>query len=150
MPLYDYQCDKCGHTCEVFQRMAEDPLKVCPKCQRETLIRLIGTPTIHTDATFTKGRGTLLQQYGGDEVAVNRLVAAAKKQGYSPKATDIYEPCLAKRAGDPAAFLPSTDSVSKLKRLCAKRGIACEGRGINIKASRGNSSRKRAAAKATN
>ena len=32
MPLYDYQCDKCGHRFEVRQGIKEDPLTECPQC----------------------------------------------------------------------------------------------------------------------
>ena len=31
MPTYDYLCEKCGHTFEAFQSMAESSLKTCPK-----------------------------------------------------------------------------------------------------------------------
>ena len=27
MPIYEYQCEKCGERLEVMQRMSEDPLK---------------------------------------------------------------------------------------------------------------------------
>lgn len=43
MPNYDYECDACGATFELFQSMKDDPLKTCPKCQRPMLRRLIGT-----------------------------------------------------------------------------------------------------------
>jgi len=32
MPNYDYECSKCRHVFEVFQRISEEPLKSCPKC----------------------------------------------------------------------------------------------------------------------
>ncbi len=32
MPIYEYNCDKCG-TFEVMQRITESPLKKCPKCK---------------------------------------------------------------------------------------------------------------------
>jgi len=44
MPHYDYECQKCGHTFEIFQSMAEAPLKICPQCQGEVR-RLIGGGT---------------------------------------------------------------------------------------------------------
>lgn len=33
MPHYDYQCEKCGNTFEVFQSMSEERLKTCPSCK---------------------------------------------------------------------------------------------------------------------
>jgi putative FmdB family regulatory protein len=32
MPLYEYQCDACGHRVEVIQKFSDPPLEQCPKC----------------------------------------------------------------------------------------------------------------------
>jgi putative FmdB family regulatory protein len=32
MPLYEYQCDACGHRFEVIQKMSDQPIERCPKC----------------------------------------------------------------------------------------------------------------------
>ena len=29
MPIYEYECQKCGERIEVMQRISEDPLKKC-------------------------------------------------------------------------------------------------------------------------
>ncbi|HUZ17300.1 MAG TPA: zinc ribbon domain-containing protein [Spirochaetia bacterium] len=42
MPNYDYECDSCGHRFEAFQSMSDEPIKVCPKCGRRRVRRLIG------------------------------------------------------------------------------------------------------------
>jgi putative FmdB family regulatory protein len=42
MPNYDYKCNDCGHTFELFQPMSAEPIKVCPKCSG-SVKRLIGT-----------------------------------------------------------------------------------------------------------
>lgn len=42
MPTYEYACQKCGHTLELFQSMHDAPLKKCPKCKKLGLKRLIG------------------------------------------------------------------------------------------------------------
>jgi putative FmdB family regulatory protein len=33
MPTYGYKCANCGHQFEIVQRISEEPLKACPKCQ---------------------------------------------------------------------------------------------------------------------
>ena len=50
MPTYDYHCEKCGKTFELFQSMKDEPVTVCPKesCQQKTwgkgkVKRLLGT-----------------------------------------------------------------------------------------------------------
>ena len=32
MPTYEYECKSCGSDFDVFQSMADDPLKTCPTC----------------------------------------------------------------------------------------------------------------------
>jgi len=40
MPTYEYECEKCGNRFEVFQRMSEEPLKLCSHCNEQTLRRV--------------------------------------------------------------------------------------------------------------
>lgn len=39
MPTYDYTCSGCGHKMEAFQKITEAPLKTCPACHQDKLIR---------------------------------------------------------------------------------------------------------------
>lgn len=41
MPIYEYECGKCGHEFEVEQRITEDPIKTCPACRSRKAKRLI-------------------------------------------------------------------------------------------------------------
>jgi len=41
MPTYEYECTKCSHAFEEFQRITAEPLKRCPKCKGK-LRRLMG------------------------------------------------------------------------------------------------------------
>jgi putative FmdB family regulatory protein len=43
MPTYDYVCEACEHTFELFQKMSDGPKKKCPECGELKLKRLIGT-----------------------------------------------------------------------------------------------------------
>jgi putative FmdB family regulatory protein len=42
MPTYDYECRQCQHRFELFQSITEDPVKVCPKCGKKSVRRLVG------------------------------------------------------------------------------------------------------------
>lgn len=42
MPTYNYKCESCGHELEIVQRMTDEPLKVCPSCDKEELKKIIG------------------------------------------------------------------------------------------------------------
>ncbi|MCS5635127.1 MAG: zinc ribbon domain-containing protein [Myxococcota bacterium] len=41
MPIYEYQCEKCGHEFEREQRMADSPVKTCPECKGRRVTKLI-------------------------------------------------------------------------------------------------------------
>ncbi len=41
MPTYAYRCKSCSYEFEELQKVTEDPLVICPSCNKPTLIRLI-------------------------------------------------------------------------------------------------------------
>ncbi|MCP4155685.1 MAG: zinc ribbon domain-containing protein [bacterium] len=51
MPIYEYQCNTCGSTCEILHRTLKEKAVVCPDCQSTELTRLISAP----GAVMTKG-----------------------------------------------------------------------------------------------
>ena len=59
MPVYEYQCSGCGHIEEVFQKISESPLEVCPKCNGN-LKKIVSQSTFHL-----KGSGWYVTDYGG-------------------------------------------------------------------------------------
>lgn len=59
MPTYDYVCTSCGHQFEQFQKMTDDHLKTCPKCQKDALKRKIGRGA----AVIFKGAGFYCNDY---------------------------------------------------------------------------------------
>jgi putative FmdB family regulatory protein len=42
MPTYEYECTHCGHSFEVFQKITDQHLDKCPKCNA-AVKRLIGS-----------------------------------------------------------------------------------------------------------
>jgi putative FmdB family regulatory protein len=41
MPIYEYQCDHCGHSLEALQRMSDEPLVQCPSCSQDKLSKKV-------------------------------------------------------------------------------------------------------------
>ena len=58
MPLYEYQCQPCGHRFEVIQKFSDAPIAVCPKCGGP-VEKLVSSPAIQF-----KGSGFYLTDYG--------------------------------------------------------------------------------------
>jgi putative FmdB family regulatory protein len=44
MPIYEYECQKCGHTLEALQKFSDKPLRECPECGKHQLKRLVSAP----------------------------------------------------------------------------------------------------------
>jgi putative FmdB family regulatory protein len=41
MPTYLYRCKSCSYEFEELQKITEDPLRTCPSCSKDTLIRVL-------------------------------------------------------------------------------------------------------------
>ncbi len=59
MPIYEYECLKCGKTIEAMQRFSDPPLTVCEHCTGG-LRKLISMSTFHL-----KGSGWYTTDYAG-------------------------------------------------------------------------------------
>jgi putative FmdB family regulatory protein len=77
MPTYDYECDACGHTFELFQSISEPVKKKCPDCGKPKLRRLFGTGA----AVVFKGSGFYQTDYRSDSYKK----AAEKDKPAEPK-----------------------------------------------------------------
>ena len=58
MPTYEYECQKCHHRFELFQRITESPKKTCPECKGRVK-RLLGTGA----GLLFKGSGFYITDY---------------------------------------------------------------------------------------
>jgi len=58
VPLYEYECTKCGHRFEKIQKFSDPPVKTCPKCKGK-VVRLLSAPAIQF-----KGSGWYITDYG--------------------------------------------------------------------------------------
>jgi len=76
MPTYEYRCDACGHTFDEFQSMTEEPLRKCPRCNKNSLRRLFGAGA----ALLFKGSGFYITDYRSEAYK-----AAAKAEAEASK-----------------------------------------------------------------
>lgn len=57
MPLYEYQCKKCGHKFERIRKFSDPPIKKCPECGG-AVEQLISSPAVQF-----KGSGWYVTDY---------------------------------------------------------------------------------------
>lgn len=59
MPIYEYECTKCGHRFEKIQKFSDPHEKKCPECKGK-VERLLHAPAIQF-----KGSGWYITDYSG-------------------------------------------------------------------------------------
>ena len=71
MPIYEYECEKCGGIVEKFQNCSDKPLKKCENCSGK-LHKIISQSTFHL-----KGTGWYVTDYAGKSQASASTSASA-------------------------------------------------------------------------
>ena len=81
MPIYEYECQSCGHRLEAIQKLSDDPLTDCPTCATPALRKLVSAAAFRL-----KGGGwyeTDFKKSNQRNVAKSDSEASAKKQDKS-------------------------------------------------------------------
>ncbi|MEW5733212.1 MAG: zinc ribbon domain-containing protein [Thermodesulfobacteriota bacterium] len=84
MPIYEYECKKCGKTTEALQSFSDKPLTTCPRCKGE-LAKLISQSSFHL-----KGSGWYVTDYAGKKPKEGKEKTASSESG--PKETKSEKP----------------------------------------------------------
>lgn len=124
MPIYEYQCQKCKKTHEIWQKITEDPVKKCPDCKGK-LERLIAPAGF-----ILKGGGWYKDGYGSkksssDSSGGSSATADAAKdtkkdsKDSAPKSEAAEKAAEIKKKNDTA---PRTDPKHKSNSPKAKKG----------------------------
>jgi putative FmdB family regulatory protein len=76
MPLYEYECKKCGHRFEKIQKFSDPPVKKCPECGG-AVEQLLSPPAVQF-----KGSGWYVTDYAKKSSAPSSSngESAAKKE----------------------------------------------------------------------
>ena len=96
MPIYDYKCSNCGHELEVIQKISDDPKTLCPKCNTESLSKLISAPSFRlkgsgwyeTDFKTGKKKNISSNESSKDDKSKETLKTNPKKASKQDKIKD--------------------------------------------------------------
>lgn len=102
MPTYDYECDACGHTMELFQGINDPVEKKCPECKKNKLKRLFGAGA----AIVFKGSGFYQTDYRSE--GYKKAAKADKSSTSSSSKSDSKASKSESKASKPAK--PKSDS----------------------------------------
>ena len=86
MPIYEYRCSSCSFELESLQKFSDSPLKTCPACHTDNLVKLMSAAGFQLKgsgwyATDFKGGGKPAATAGGDPPAEAK--SGAKTDGAS-------------------------------------------------------------------
>jgi putative FmdB family regulatory protein len=104
MPTYEYACQRCGHSFDHFQPMRDEPLKVCPKCRKSALKKLVGAGA----GLIFKGSGFYITDYkkkggekkeGGGETKEGGGSKGAESKGGEKKSSSDSKPASDSKPG---------------------------------------------------
>ena len=83
MPLYEYQCTKCGERVEIIQRVSDPPYSHCPKCSGD-MKKLLSSPAIQFKGSgFYKTDYASKKSSGGSESKPSESKSETKSESKS-------------------------------------------------------------------
>ena len=105
MPIYEYQCEKCGNVFEMWQKVSDGAPRACPKCKGRKITKLIshtsfqlkGTGWYATDFRGSAGAAAKADAGGGDTAA--KTEDKPQPAGDAPASSPAPAPAAAAPAG---------------------------------------------------
>ena len=79
MPLYEYECKKCGHRFERIQRFSDPPVKKCPECGGK-VEQVLSAPAVQF-----KGSGWYVTDYAKKSSAGSSSKSESESKSESSK-----------------------------------------------------------------
>ncbi len=105
MPLYEYECQACGHRFEALQKVADSPLKACVKCEGN-VERLLSSPAIQF-----KGTGWYITDYARKDQTPSTQGSEKTSEESSGSTSKAAQPEKNRSKSGPAASASSTTKV---------------------------------------
>jgi putative FmdB family regulatory protein len=106
MPLYEYECESCGHRFEVIQKFSDPLVEQCPKCGG-AVRKLIASPAIQF-----KGTGWYITDYAKKDSAGAGKTGGSKDSGAAGGTPEKTETSKSDKSGD----TPPTPAPSPAKK----------------------------------
>src|SRR5262245_27985988 len=109
MPIYEYACEACGHRFEEWQKMSDPPVRVCPKCKKRKVEKLISATAFQL-----KGGGWYADLYSSAKPGAksdegkaadtkSEAKSDAKSESKSEGKSESSKPAAAAESAKPAA-----------------------------------------------
>jgi len=77
MPIYEYECQKCGYQTEIMQKFSDRPVAKCTEC-RGKMKKIISQSTFHL-----KGSGWYVTDYASKSTSSSTTSHSGESRGES-------------------------------------------------------------------
>jgi putative FmdB family regulatory protein len=107
MPLYEYQCEKCGAIFEAIQKFSDEPIKVHEKCGG-AVRRLLSAPALQF-----KGSGWYVNDYAKGSSSTPSSKSDSESSSKSESGKSESTKSGSSKSDSTPASAPSTTSTDK-------------------------------------
>ncbi|MBZ5535797.1 MAG: zinc ribbon domain-containing protein [Acidobacteriia bacterium] len=102
MPIYEFECLKCGFQFERLQKLSDPPVSRCPQCGARRVSQMLSAPAIRF-----KGSGWYVTEYG------NKSESGGSKKAESTEKTTTSETKAGESGTTPTESKTSSGKDSK-------------------------------------
>jgi putative FmdB family regulatory protein len=85
MPIYEYECENCGHQLESIQKISDPPLTTCPECGQLSLKKLVSAAAFRLkgggwyETDFKSGNKRNVSESGDGKAAASDSAKESKQ-----------------------------------------------------------------------
>jgi putative FmdB family regulatory protein len=118
MPIYEYKCESCLAVLEKLQKISDAPLRDCPECGKETLVKLVSAPSFRLkgsgwyETDFKTGKKKNGVGTDGDGAAKSGADEAANTKNSESKNNETKNSEAASSKSGESAPAPSSSKTS--------------------------------------
>ena len=116
MPTYEYRCEACGHTFELFQKFADKPVETCELCGARV------NKVLHPVAIHFKGSGFYTTDYGRGSKTARAADSGAKADAGAETADGAKTADGARTAGESKAKAAGNGDGAKSSQAAGSGG----------------------------
>jgi putative FmdB family regulatory protein len=122
MPLYEYECKKCGHRFEKIQKFSDKMVKKCPECGG-VVEQMISAPAVQF-----KGTGWYVTDYAkkssspGSSSGNSGSESSKEKKDDKPKTESSTKESSSKEATTSSSKEPSSNSKESSSKESPRKG----------------------------
>jgi putative FmdB family regulatory protein len=114
MPLYEYECKKCGHRFEKIQKFSDRMVKTCPKCGGH-VEQMISAPAVQF-----KGSGWYVTDYAKKSSSPGSSGDSKEKKDDKPKSDGSKEGSSKESAAKDSSSKESSSREGSFKESSSK------------------------------